>query len=169
MLFINWCWHYTKKQSHRHWSQQHLTQVKKAVTIRINQLLCAIQVLSWMLGHGEETNAQEVKSLWLWEAATPASILGHRIALCLVGPPSQLLLCSFNWPMKISLPWNWRGKTQSWLIPCRKGKIYFVFMSKKQKEIVEFCVWMPSNHLILCWPLFLPPSIFPSIRVFSNT
>ena len=27
---------------------------------------------------------------------------------------------------------------------------------------------MPSDHLILCRPLLLPPSIFPSIRVFSN-
>ena len=27
---------------------------------------------------------------------------------------------------------------------------------------------MPSNHLILCHPLLLPPLIFPSIRVFSN-
>ena len=27
---------------------------------------------------------------------------------------------------------------------------------------------MPSNHLILCRPLLLPPSIFPSIMVFSN-
>ena len=27
---------------------------------------------------------------------------------------------------------------------------------------------MPSNHLILCHPLLLPPSIFPSIGVFSN-
>ena len=27
---------------------------------------------------------------------------------------------------------------------------------------------MPSNHLILCRPLLLPPSIFPSIRVFYN-
>ena len=27
---------------------------------------------------------------------------------------------------------------------------------------------MPSNHLIFCRPLLLPPSIFPSIRVFSN-
>ena len=27
---------------------------------------------------------------------------------------------------------------------------------------------MPSNHLILCHPLLLPPAIFPSMRVFSN-
>ena len=27
---------------------------------------------------------------------------------------------------------------------------------------------MPSNHLILCCPLLLPPSLFPSIRVFSK-
>ena len=27
---------------------------------------------------------------------------------------------------------------------------------------------MPSNHLILCWPLLLLPSIFPSIKVYSN-
>ena len=27
---------------------------------------------------------------------------------------------------------------------------------------------MPSNNLILCRPLLLPPAIFPSIRVFSN-
>ena len=27
---------------------------------------------------------------------------------------------------------------------------------------------MPSNHLILCHPLLLPSSVFPSIRVFSN-
>ena len=27
---------------------------------------------------------------------------------------------------------------------------------------------MPSNHLIMCCPLLLPPSIFPSIRVLSN-
>ena len=31
---------------------------------------------------------------------------------------------------------------------------------------VEFV--MPSNHLILCHPLLILPSIFPSIRVFSN-
>ena len=27
---------------------------------------------------------------------------------------------------------------------------------------------IPSNHLIICHPLLLPPSVFPSIRVFSD-
>ena len=27
---------------------------------------------------------------------------------------------------------------------------------------------MPSNHLLLCRPLFLPPSIFPTVRIFSK-
>ena len=35
-----------------------------------------------------------------------------------------------------------------------------------QTHVIELV--MPSNHLILCRPLLLPPSIFPSIRVFSN-
>ena len=35
-------------------------------------------------------------------------------------------------------------------------------------KLISFESVMPSNHLILCWPLLLLPSIFPSIRVFSN-
>ena len=35
-----------------------------------------------------------------------------------------------------------------------------------QTHVIESVI--PSNHLILCCPLLLPPSIFPSIRVFSN-
>ena len=35
-------------------------------------------------------------------------------------------------------------------------------------ESTQTHVQMPSNHLILCRPLLLLPSIFPSIRVFSN-
>ena len=35
-------------------------------------------------------------------------------------------------------------------------------------KLMSIQLVMPSNHLILCHPLLLPPSLFPSIRVFSN-
>ena len=35
-------------------------------------------------------------------------------------------------------------------------------------KLISIELVMPSNHLILCHPLLLLPSIFPSIRVFSN-
>ena len=40
--------------------------------------------------------------------------------------------------------------------------------SRNLPEPMSIESMMPSNHLILCHPLFLPPSIFPSIRVFSD-
>ena len=40
--------------------------------------------------------------------------------------------------------------------------------SRSLLKLMSIELVMPSNHLILCCPLFLPPSIFPSIRVFSN-
>ena len=40
--------------------------------------------------------------------------------------------------------------------------------SQSLLKLVSIESLMPSNHLILCHPLLLPPSIFPSIRVFSN-
>ena len=35
-------------------------------------------------------------------------------------------------------------------------------------KLMSIALVMPSNHLILCLPLLLLPSVFPSIRVFSN-
>ena len=36
------------------------------------------------------------------------------------------------------------------------------------QNLLRFMSVMPSNHLILCYPLLLLPSIFPSIRIFLN-
>ena len=41
-------------------------------------------------------------------------------------------------------------------------------ITNSQSLLMSITSVMPSNHLILCHPLLLPPSIFPSIRVFSN-
>ena len=40
--------------------------------------------------------------------------------------------------------------------------------SQSLLKLMSFELVMPSNHLILCCPLLLLPSILPSIRVFSN-
>ena len=40
--------------------------------------------------------------------------------------------------------------------------------SQSLLKLMSIELVMPSNHLILCRPLLLPPSIFPSNRVFSN-
>ena len=40
--------------------------------------------------------------------------------------------------------------------------------SRSLPKLMSIKSVMPSNHLILCFPLLLLPSVFPSIRVFSN-
>ena len=40
--------------------------------------------------------------------------------------------------------------------------------SRSLLKLMSIELVMPSNHLILCRPLLLPPLILPSIRVFSN-
>ena len=44
----------------------------------------------------------------------------------------------------------------------------FITNSRSLLKLMSIESVMPSNHFILCCPLLLPPSIFPSIRVFSN-
>jgi len=43
-----------------------------------------------------------------------------------------------------------------------------IIISRSLHKLMSIELVMPSNHLILCCPLLLPPSISPSIRVFSN-
>ena len=44
----------------------------------------------------------------------------------------------------------------------------FITNTRSLLKLMSIESVMPSNHLILCHSLLLPPSIFPSIRVFSN-
>ena len=53
-------------------------------------------------------------------------------------------------------PWSTAGQ-----LPCPP-------LSHSLFKFISIESVMPSNHLILCRPLLLLPSIFPSIRVFSN-
>ena len=53
-----------------------------------------------------------------------------------------------------------------WTAACQASLSLTNFWSLLKFVFIELV--MPSNHLILCHPLLLLPSIFPSIRVFSN-
>ena len=53
-----------------------------------------------------------------------------------------------------------------WTAVCQAS--LFITNSRSLLKLMSIELVMPSNHLILCCPLLLPPSIFPSIRVFSN-
>ena len=53
-----------------------------------------------------------------------------------------------------------------WTVSCQAS--LSITNSWSSLKLISFESVMPSNHVILCHPLLLPPSIFPSIRVFSN-
>ena len=53
-----------------------------------------------------------------------------------------------------------------WTATCQAS--LFITNARSLLKFMSIELLMPSNHLILCHPLLLPPSIFASIRVFSN-
>ena len=59
---------------------------------------------------------------------------------------------------------------QLFAIPCAAVHQAFLSITNSGSllKLMSIESVMPSNHLILYSPLLLPPSIFPSIRVFSN-
>ena len=53
-----------------------------------------------------------------------------------------------------------------WTAPCQASLSFTISWSLLKLISIEST--MPSNHLIVCHPLFFLPSVFPSIRVFSS-
>ena len=93
-------------------------------------------------------------------------------------------MCSFSYPLEEtflkSTPVDRRGNTicsvQSlshvrlfatpWTAACQAS--LSITNSRSLLRLMSIKSVMPSSHLILCHPLILLPSVFPSIRVFSN-
>ena len=57
--------------------------------------------------------------------------------------------------------------TTPWTAAAQQASLSFT-ISWSLLKLISIESVMPSNHLILCHPLLLSPSIFPSIRVFSS-
>ena len=64
-----------------------------------------------------------------------------------------------------SVSWVWLFATP-WTAACQAS--LSITNSRSLLKLMSIELVMPSNHLILCCPLLLLPSIFPSIRVFSK-
>ena len=58
------------------------------------------------------------------------------------------------------------GCVRLFVTPCQAFLSFII--SQSLLKLLSIKLVMPSNHLFLCRPLLLLPSIFPSIRVFSN-
>ena len=81
----------------------------------------------------------------------------------------------FPWKKIINLSiYSWQVQFSSlshvfatpWTAACQAS--LSINNSQRLFKLISIELVMPSNHLILCHPLLLPPSIFPSMRVFSN-
>ena len=103
---------------------------------------------SWAL----DPNARNkwMNEVW-WE--NTGSRLGEIVMLSKCGSSVQSLSCI----QLFATPWTAAHQASQ-----------SITNSRSLLKLMSIESVMPSNHLILCCPLLLPPSIFSSIRVFSN-
>ena len=98
----------------------------------------------------------QTASFWL-------TLSGPVLLSDLISPPitlsATLLLLPFSPPNPRLLATPWTA--------ARKASLFFT-IPQSLLRFMSIKSVMPSNHLILCCPLLLLPSVFPSIRVFSN-
>ena len=74
------------------------------------------------------------------------------------------------WPLSSDLLYLYLSSVRLFVTPWTAARQASLSITNSRSflKLMSIESVMPSNHLILCCPLFLPPSIFPSIRVFSN-
>ena len=92
-----------------------------------------------MKGNGE--------GLWRLEETTQNSRVGN----------SRVIVQSLSCVVLFVIPWT----------AAHQASLSFT-ISKSLLKLMSIESMMPSNHLILCHPLLLLPSVFPSIKVFFN-
>ena len=82
---------------------------------------------------------------------------------CLMKPGAPIYRVQFNSVQSLSRVLFF---ATPWIAACQASLSITNCWSLPKRMSIESV--MPSNHLILCFPLLLLPSIFPNIRVFSN-
>ena len=83
-------------------------------------------------------------------------------------PGDHWELCGYITSISISAVQFSHSVMSNSLWPHGRQASLFIINFQSLLKLMSIESVMPSNHLILCCPLLLPPSIFPSIRVFSD-
>ena len=78
----------------------------------------------------------------------------------------QLVIDIYKSPLSVQLLSHVRFFVTPWIAAWQAS--LSITNSQSLPKLMSIELVMPSNHLILCCPLLLLPSIFPSIKVFSN-
>ena len=120
----------------------------------------------------ERTSSQAISVAYVWgdglavESMVPFSKMNKTVSeegIRLVDRKKSRVLFQFSSVQSLSHVWllatRWTAARQASLSIANSQSLL------KLRSIMSV---MPSNHLILCHPLLLLPSIFPHIRVFSN-
>ena len=113
--------------------------------------------------------SQDIVYSFLCYIVEPCYLFILYISFASASPKSPLHASSIPSPLAV----QFSSVTQSSLTLCNHMvcstpgfPVHHQLPELAQTHVIELV--MPSNHLILCRPLLLRPSIFPSIRVFSN-
>ena len=91
-------------------------------------------------------------------SSRPVSLKGTQGAYC----SSGRICCENGWSPCITISHDALEKTNT-----RQASLS-ITNSRSLPKLMSVESVMPSNHLVLCCPFLLSPSIFPSIRVFSD-
>ena len=95
--------------------------------------------------------------LWVWHSELIALESMLHWNMTMFSDPGISSVQSFGHVWLFATPWT--AARQASLSITNSWSLY---------KLISIELVMPSNHLILCRPLLLPPSTLPSIRVFSN-
>ena len=97
--------------------------------------------------------------------ATPASVVKTSLHFFIILPSRCVWFSHYSFAVVQSLSHVQLFATP-WTAACQASLSFTI--SQSLLKLMSIWSMMPSNHLILCRPLLLLPSIFPRIRVFTN-
>ena len=144
-----------------------LWALKHSVQFKTVQLLSCVRLFAtpWMAVRQASlsiTNSQSLLKPMFIESVMPTN---HLILSILLPTRDQRGIFTVRFSSVHSL-----GRVRHFATPWTEAHQASLSITSSQSwlKLMSIKSVMPSNHFILCCPLLLLPSVFPSIRVFSN-